>query len=228
LGEQAFILNRTAAALLLADGDKNAFESLRSTLPACLCLQNIAGFERLPQERLAYHLQDISSIAHKYDLSLEEQAGDISAIELFMRATQPCGEMDWRDKLRGSSLSIFFLSTLDRTPAFRMIFFDIAQGFGIPEAVIGIYIQPVVQNHSCHIEFILPFDPNSQEEIERMRQFERQVVIRLMEAGAFFSRPYGSAGELVWAQNTANYQLLKTVKGIFDPRRVLQRNKWDL
>ena len=34
-------------------------KSLRSNLPAFICLQNIAGFERLPRERLAYHMQDI-------------------------------------------------------------------------------------------------------------------------------------------------------------------------
>jgi hypothetical protein len=49
-----------------------------------------------------------------------------------------------------------------------------------------------------------------------------------MEAGAFFSRPYGTAAELVWKQNPANYQLVKTIKGIFDPNRVLQNGKWNL
>ena len=105
---------------------------------------------------------------------------------------------------------------------------DTALGFGIPEVGIGTYLQPIVQNHACHVEFIVPFDPRSEIEIDRMRQLERQVVIRLMEVGAFFSRPYGSAAELVWTQNAANYKLQKTIKGIFDPRRVLQQGKWGL
>jgi FAD/FMN-containing dehydrogenase len=61
-----------------------------------------------------------------------------------------------------------------------------------------------------------------------MKVIERQAVLRLMQAGAFFSRPYGSAAEWVWAQNPANYQLLKKIKEIFDPHRVLQRGKWGL
>jgi hypothetical protein len=228
LGEQTFVLDRTAAAMLLANGDTNAFDRLRSAFPAYICLQNIAGFERLPQERLAYHLQDIGVFAQKFHLRLEERIGTVSAADLFARATQPCGEIDWRDTLRGNSLSIFFLSTLDRMPTLRKIFVNIALGFGIPEAEIGTYLQPIVQNHACQMEFMLPFDPSSEAEIGRMKQFERQVVIRLIEAGAFFSRPYGSAAELVWAQNPANYQLVKIVKGIFDPKRVLQRDKWSL
>lgn len=228
LGEQTFILDRTAAALLLANGDTNAFGRLRSAFPGYLCLQAIAGFERLPRERLAAHLQDIGLFAQKFGLRLEEQMGTVSAADLFTRATQPCGEIDWQDTLRGSSLSIFFLSMLDRTPYLRKIFVNTATGFGLPEDEIGTYLQPIVQNHACQVEFMLPFDPRSEVEIDRMKQFERQAVIHLMEAGAFFSRPYGSAAELVWAQNPANYQLLKTVKGIFDPKRVLQHGKWGL
>jgi hypothetical protein len=228
LGEQTFILGRTAAAMLLANGNMNAFDSLRSAFPAFICLQNVAGFERLGQERLKYHLLDIGAFARKHSLCLEEWIGTTSATALFDRATTPCGEIDWRDTLRGSSLSIFFLSTLDRMPSFRKTFLESALEFGIPEAEIGIYIQPIVQNHACQMEFILPLDPRSDTEIDCMKQFERQVVLRLMEVGSFFSRPYGCAAELVWAQNPANYQLVKIVKGIFDPRRVLQRGKWGL
>ena len=228
LGEQTFILDRTAAAMLLANGNAKAFDSLRSANPTYLCLQNIAGFERLPQERLAYQLQDIGGFARQFDLRLEEQIGSVAAADLFARATQPCGEIDWRDILRGNSLSIFFLSTLDRMPALRKDLVDTVQESGIPEAETGTYIQPIVQNHACQMEFILPFDPGSETEIRRMKQIERQAVIRLMKSGAFFSRPYGSAAELVWGQNPANYQMVKIIKGLFDPRRVLQRGKWGL
>jgi len=228
LGEQTFVLDRTAAAMLLANGDPEAFGRICSAFPAYLCLLNVAGFERLPQERLAAHSQDIGLLAREFDLRLEDRIGTVSAADLFAIATQPCGEIDWRDQLRGNCLSIFFLSTLDRTPTFRKIFMDTALGFGIPEAEIGTYLQPLVQNHACQVELMLPWDPNSEAEVARVKQFERQAVIRLMEAGAFFSRPYGSAAELVWAQNPANYRLLKTIKGIFDPKRVLQRGKWGL
>jgi len=228
LGEQTFILDRTAAAMLLTNDDTNAFDRSRSALPAYICLQNIAGFERLPQERLTTHLQEIGAFARKFDLPLEERIGTVSAADLFARGTQPCGEIDWRDTLRGNSLSIFFLSTLDRMPTFRKIFVNTALEFGIPEVEIGTYVQPIVQNHSCQMEFMIPFDSSCEAEIECMKQIERQAVIQLMEAGAFFSRPYGSAAELVWAQNPANTQLVKTIKGIFDPKRVLQRGKWGL
>lgn len=228
LGEQTFILDRTAVALLMSGGRAEAFESIRSSLPAYICLQNVAGFERLPQERLSFHLKEIGQIARTNHLRLEERIGEVSADELFTRSTRPHGEMDWRDTLMGGSHSIFFISTLDRSPDFINSFTKINREFGIPATEFGTYIQPMVQNHACHIEFILPFDPGSESKIERIKEFEKQATIQLMEAGAFFSRPYGSAAELVWDQNPANYQLLKTVKGIFDPGRVLQMDKWGL
>jgi FAD/FMN-containing dehydrogenase len=226
LGEQSFILNRTAAALLMSGGDAGAFNAIRPSLPSYICLQTIAGFERLPRERLAYHKQDIERIARQTDLQLEVRIGMLSAAELFEKAAQPCGEMDWRDGLRGGCLSIFFQSTLDRTPALLKVFSEAADRFGMTEPEIGVYIQPMVQNHAVHMELIIPFEPGSVEEVESLRQTERQVTLQLMGSGAFFSRPYGPAAELVWAQNPGNTRLLRIIKGIFDPNQVLQRGKW--
>lgn len=228
LGEHTFILNRTAAALLLAGEDQHKLFRLWGDFPEYLLVQNIAGFERLPEERLAYHSKEILGFARQHGLQLAERVEGIPAQDLFSRAIHPCGEIDWRDRLLGSSLSIFFLSKLDRMPVFTRIFLNLVEENSVSAADIGIYIQPIVQNHACQIEFILPFNPESGAEIRRMKKVERQIVVKLMEAGAFFSRPYGTSADLVWQQNPANYTLLKQIKNIFDPNRVLQRGKWDL
>ncbi len=226
LGEQSFLLNRTAGALLMSGGNPRTFDEIRNSLPEFICLQNIAGFERLPQERLAYHKQDVECIARRANLRLEPRIGKLFAAELLNKATHPCGEMDWRDALRGGCLSMFFQSTLNRMPALLKVFKETAAGFGLGESEIGIYIQPMVQNHACHMELMIPFEPGSLEQVERLRQLDRQAVIRLIESGAFFSRPYGSAAELVWAQNPGNTRLVNIIKGIFDPNQVFQRGKW--
>jgi FAD/FMN-containing dehydrogenase len=226
LGEQGLALDRTAAAMLFANGSQDEFERIRRALPKYLYLQNIAGFERLPRERLDYHLAEIQALARQAGIALAEQVGPLTGAELLKRATQPCGPQDWRDCLHGGSISIFFLTTLDRAPAFRQLFETVVADHGLTDMDFGTYIQPVVQNHACHVEFILPFDPGSDGQIRRLKDLEEHVVQELMRAGAFFSRPYGSAARMVWAQNSANYQLVRTVKGIFDPNRILQRGKW--
>jgi len=223
LGERSFVLNNTATALLMSDGNTNTFDGIRNSLPEFICLQDIAGFERLPKERLAYHKQDIERIAHQNKLKLETSIGKLSAADLLNKATHPCGEADWRNSLSGSCFSIFFQSTLDRMPTFLKVFTEIAAEFGIAESEIGIYIQPMVQNHACHMELLIPCETA---QVEQFRKLEQQATIRLMESGAFFSRPYGSAAELVWTQNPNNTRLVRIIKGIFDPNQVLQRGKW--
>jgi FAD/FMN-containing dehydrogenase len=226
LGEQSFILNRTAAALLMSGESLQNFNDLRNSLPEFLCLQNIAGFERLPQERLNYHKNDIERIARQSNLRLEPVIGHLAADKLLDQATHSCGERDWRDSLRGGCLSILFQSTLNRMPYFLDVFTETAREFGIEDSEIGIYIQPMVQNHACHMEWMIPWEPDSFKQVEQLLNLEREATIRLMEAGAFFSRPYGPASDLVWSQNPSNTKLVNIIKRIFDPKLVLQRGKW--
>jgi len=226
LGEQAFLLNRIAAALLMCGGEARAFEAIRASLPEFMCLQNIAGFERLPKERLGFHKQDIARMASQSRLRLEPRLGGLSAAALLEQATSACGDVDWREALQGDCLSLAFQSTLDRMPALLEVFRESAMEVGVDEAEIGTYLQPMVQNHACHVELMIPFLAGSAEDARRMGRLERQATDRLLQAGAFFSRPYGAAGERVWERNPENTKLVRTIKGIFDPKQTLQRGKW--
>jgi FAD/FMN-containing dehydrogenase len=226
LGEHCCILNRTAASLLMSAGNIQAYREMRDALPSFVCFQNIAGFERLPAARLAYHKAEIEAIARQNNLRLVPQMGKLSSMALLEKATTSSGEMDWRDRLTGGCLAVFFQTTLDKTPGLLQLFKDSAAELPINEAEIGVYIQPMVQNHCCHMEFLLPYQPDDREQVDLLRRFEAQVTRRLMEAGAFFSRPYGAASQLAWAQNPGQTDLARTIKGIFDPHQVLQRGKW--
>jgi hypothetical protein len=228
LGEQSFILNRTAAAMLMTAQNSAGFEAARSSLPQYVCLQNIAGFERMPRKRAEYQRQDIESIAKKNKLSLTTSQGTMAAKALLETATRPCGDVDWRHRPKGHCLSMFFLTTLDRAPGLIETFMDMAGSHAIEKESVGLYIQPVVQNHACHVEIMCPFDPGAPRDVELMRKLEKEAVARLATGGAFFSRPYGSAGDVVFKQNPMNYEVLKKIKGIFDPNRVLNNGKWGL
>jgi len=228
LGEHAFILDRTAAAMLVSACNGASLDSLRAVLPRYVCLQNVAGFALLARARVKYQEKDIRDAARRHGLALTTALGPLAARDLLAAATRPCGEADWRHAWKGHCLSVFFLTTLDRVAGFEEIVYGLARDAGCDEASVGVYIQPVVQNHGCHVEFLIPFDPQSQGETERVRALEREAVARLARAGAFFSRPYGAAQEVAFQQNPLNLEILRKVKGIFDPRRVLNRGKWGL
>jgi len=198
LGEHSFVLNRTAAAMLMTAQDSRSFEAARSSLPQYVCLQNIAGFERMPRRRLEHQRQDIESIANKNKLGVTTSQGALTAKDLLETATRPSGEIDWRHRLKGHCLSVFFLTTLDRAPGLVDTFVNLAGDHAIEKESVGLYIQPVVQNHACHVELMCPFDPGAPRDVELMRRLEKESVMRLATGGAFFSRPYGSAGDVVF------------------------------
>jgi len=107
------------------------------------------------------------------------------------------------------------------------LFTDCANEHGVRKQEVGLYVQPVVQNHGCHIELMVPYGSHSSDARTRMARLEEDAVGRLLDAGAFFSRPYGTA-ERIFAKNPGNFALIRQVKSLFDPNRVLHRGKWGL
>lgn len=215
LGEHSFITNRAATAMLMGGNGIGPGD----LPPGYICLQNVAGFERLPRERVECQLADIGDIASGHGLTLEGSAGKLSARNLLEAATRPFGENDWRG---ADALSLFFLTTLDKCPRLIAVMEGLCRDRGVPAEGMGIYIQPIVQNHGCHLEFVLEGDAG------RMAGFEEEAVEALMEAGAFFSRPYGAAEKRAFAKNPLNLEVLKKIKRIFDPNGVLNPGRFGL
>lgn len=223
LGEHSFILDRNALAMLMTHESPNDFASLRESVKKFVCIQNIAGFERLPKERVEYQKADITETAQKNRIELGKTCGELPAEILLKKATTPCGNRNWRHSLKGHCLTIFFLSTLDKAPKFITSFEKLADKHTV---IFGTYIQPVVQNHACHIEFMVPFNPMNKSEVSQMKKLEEEAVNELSTEGAFFSRPYGGAERLPFRKNPLYAELLKKIKGIFDPNGVLNPDKF--
>jgi len=228
LGEHTFILNRLAAAMLMTCGDPASFDRVRDSLPEYICMQNIAGFERLPAERLEYQYEELKNMAGGNGLKLADSAGEIEAPALLKAARSPCGPRDWRHVVKGHCLSVFFLSLLNNSEKYIAVVRESARAFNIPDGQIGIYVQPVIQNHACHIEFMVPYNPGDAHEVENMSNYEADVTERLIKARAFFSRPYGKAAEMVFKNNPANTELIRVIKSLFDPGNILNPGKFHL
>lgn len=228
LGEHTFIVDRMAASMLMTRDDISAFEKTFRSLPRYVCMQNIAGFEQYPEERVAYQLIDIKQIAKNKGLDLANSLDSFTAAELLDRARMSAGETDWRQAMRGHCLSLFFITTLDKTQLFIDRFEKLVDKHKVEADRIGTYIQPVLQNHACQVEFMVPFDPSNEKEIAQMKQLEAESVGELIKSGAFFSRPYGSAEKAAFEKNKVSYEFLKTTKNLFDPNRILNPGKFGL
>jgi FAD/FMN-containing dehydrogenase len=228
LGEECFILDRVAAAMLLARADAERFAVLRQTLPAWLLLQNVAGFERLPAERLAYQTDDIMRHAAAAALQPSETLGDLSAHELLAAARNDASPSDWRRDLRGHCLSLTFQCTLDRSAPLIEIARTTGRALGLADEDVGIYLQPIVQNRFCEVELLMPYAADDEAAVARLQTFERESFAALAAAGAFFARPYGHAERAVFAHNPTNTDFLRRLKRIFDPANILTPGKFGL
>ena len=131
-------------------------------------------------------------------------------------AVQSSAADPWRLRYKGACHEIFFITNYERIPEF------ITEVKSKWSGEIGVYIQPLNQGTSYHLEFDLYYDPASSEDLSAITQQFLDISAELIAKGAFFNRPYRAWKEQVYNHNDSQTQTaLKKVKKIFDPNNVL-------
>ena len=102
---------------------------------------------------------------------------------------------------------------------------EAVEAAGYAAGGMGIYLQPVVQGTSCQVEFSLFFDPGDEAEVRIVRGLATSTIQPLMDAGAFFSRPFGEASRRIMNRDAASVEALKRFKAIVDPAGILNPGK---
>jgi FAD/FMN-containing dehydrogenase len=222
--DELLILNKWQLASLLGK-DACQIETLANTLPAWALLVGIAGRDRLPKERIAYQVADISEMAQKYGLQLTPAIPGASGVEVRDAVLNPCAGTYWKMTYKGACQEIFFLSTMERSAEFVQTMYSAAEALGYPTSQIGVYIQPVHQGASCHIEFDLPFNRNNPQELSRMQKLYVKASEDLLKQGAYYSRPYGIWANMAYNRDVQTTNVLRKIKGIFDPNNVMNPGK---
>jgi FAD/FMN-containing dehydrogenase len=228
IGNECFVLNRTALATLLAEDFKKEYEKLKNTLPPYTVVLVIAGAPRRPLERIAYEEEALQEIASELLFEPKKTVGGVAGLGETMiqllRSSQSESNY-WKTRYKGSTQDIFFLTTLDRVSSFQKQVFITATNHGYPADDIGIYIQPLERGRACHLEFSFPCDLSSLPEKEKMKKLIVELSEELINNGAFFSRPYGPWADMVYRKTVVYTNTLKEIKKIFDPRNILNPGK---
>jgi FAD/FMN-containing dehydrogenase len=94
-----------------------------------------------------------------------------------------------------------------------------------PADHMGTYLQPMVQGRGCHCEFTFFPQNGAATETARIEKLILDASQRLMQAGAFFSRPYGPWADMVYDACPEGVAALKQLKDIFDPNHILNPGK---
>jgi FAD/FMN-containing dehydrogenase len=222
--DELFLMNNTGLAGVLGDRPGQIKEK-QDRLPPWVVIIGIAGREELPEERVEFQEKDISEIARQSGVELVPELPGARGDRVLEVILRPSREPYWKLGYKGGCRDIFFVSTLERTPAFIDVMNSAAEALAYPAADIGVYLQPRHQGANCHCEFSLPYAPDDAKEVSRIEALFTGASKSLLDEGAFFTRPYGIWAEMAFSRDAQTTALLKGIKGIFDPNGVMNPGK---
>lgn len=222
--EECLVLDRHYLAAILASSPQE-YKKYAESLPRWTLFYNLAGFTYYPEEKIAYQKKALAEEAEKAGVVIDKSVSGVSADELSKLIQKPAKEPYWKLSRKGAVQDLFFQTTLNKIPHFLDIIREKAKQYNYPAIDMGIYVQPLVQGTSCHCEIALCYDPRNTEEASRIKTLYFEAGKALMDAGGFFSRPYGTLVGEVYRRDEATTAALKKVKGIFDPENIMNAGK---
>jgi len=222
--DELLVLNSANLASILGES-ADQVRVLREELPPWVLILGVAGRDRLPEDRVEFQVNDISDIAQQFGLRLSPALPGAREGQVLAALVNPATEPYWKLRYKGGGQDVFFLTTLNRTPEFLNAMYSLSQERGYSSSDIGVYIQPLMGGVCCHCEFSLPYSPDDQKEIAKVRSLVTEGSETLMNRGAFFSRPYGAWASMAYNRDAQTTITLKKIKGIFDPNNVMNPGK---
>jgi FAD/FMN-containing dehydrogenase len=225
IANECFILSAADLAALVSLDGEAGYAQLAADLPAYTLFYVVAGYDYFPEQRVKTYLTDITTLAMRLGVEPARAVGGLSARQVLKTVQQPSAEPYWKLRPRGACEEVFFLAVNDRVEGLVALMQDLAARAGYAPGDLGIYLQPIVQGASCHVGFDLFYDPESPKKAEQARDLSRTATKALLDAGAFFSRPYGESARDIMNRDAASLDVLKRLKKVFDPNNVMNPGK---
>ncbi|MDR1571154.1 MAG: FAD-binding oxidoreductase [Clostridiales Family XIII bacterium] len=222
--DEIFIMNRSQLASLLGK-TSGEIAVLKPLLPPWTVAVGVAGRELLPEERFEARSKDLTDIAQENGLDLRESIDSLDGDAVLREASSACVGTYWKDLWAGSSQSIFFVTQLERAPLFLKRVTELAESLSYPVGDIGVYIQPKHLGSAYHMEFTLPYDPDSARETRLAEELFDAASREIAGLGGYYSRPYGKWAGIQLNKDAQSLLALKRIQGIFDPNGIMNPGK---
>jgi len=213
-----FIVDALQLAMLMARPSDDVAE-LAEKLPAWTLFVTQSGTTLRPQQKLAWQMNDLNACALAQACAVHEALGGHSADELATRLRTPL-DGDYRDRVTGAHQELFFLQAFSGMPSIMAAKADCMRDNSLP---VGTYIQPMAQGTYCHVEFTLPHPP---ELLHKVAPFWQTLTSACAQAGAFFSRPYGTWRDLAFASDESVQTMLTAAKTLLDAKHTMNPNRF--
>lgn len=221
LGNDFVLLNKFALANVLGNNADTIDKLAERVAPWTLC-STIAGKRILPAEKVDYQLADLSDLAAKNGLSICAEL-PVATNETMINALHGLDQhISWKFRYADNCIDVFFLTTLTEVDRFVSIANEALSAAGGNAQKMAVYVQPSMQARYCHVEFVIPF---ANAEKQTAYHWYSSVTDALLEAGAFFSRPYGPIVDKIYQKAVGHARNMEKMKDLFDPKRVLNPGK---
>jgi FAD/FMN-containing dehydrogenase len=224
LGNELMVVNGPCLASLLGESAAEV-AALARELPNWIAMIGIGGRDILPEERVRSNTLDIADLAQSLGLELKSGLPGIAGDKALAKVMSPSASRYWKDTYKGASQDIFFTTTLDETPKFVARMQELAEEAGYPAGDIGVYIQPQNMGTCYHLEFTLPYDEADKAQRLAVEGLFTKASEAFSSMGAYYLRPHGIWARLQMNKDAASAQLLKKLKGIFDPNGIMNTGK---
>jgi hypothetical protein len=221
---ECFVLNNIDAAALMSR-NPDEFLTTRNSLPPWVLFFNMSAYNYFPEERMRGQTQDMIKNMQRIGLEPVKCLGRLTSDTFLKMAQQPSQDPYWKLRQKGGVEDIFCVTIYKKLNTLIKTMYETAAAAGFSSDNIGIYLQPMVQGVNCHCEFNLFYNPYNTDEVEQVAGLSASATRRLIDEGAFFSRPYGINAGMIMNRDHSTVNSLKKIKNITDPDGIMNPGK---
>ena len=198
----------------------NAILSTNKMYSPWTLVLGVSGHGMIADEELDYRVSDIRDIGFETNVDLQENFDSIRSSDIEGILNRSSRIPYWKLEVAGNCFEVMFTTTLDRAQEFYDMFCDVAKECDFPVNQIGAYVQPMNQGTNAHVGLDIYYRPD--EDTESAISLLAKGQRKLLDGGAYFSRPYGVITDAVFEKaSSMTVTAMKRVKAIFDPNNIL-------
>ncbi len=211
LADEHFMLNSVSLKAILSTNKMYS--------PWTLVL-GVSGHGMIADEELEYRVSDIRDIGSETHVDLQQNLDSIKSSDIEGILNRSSRVPYWKLEVAGNCFEVMFTTTLDRVQEFYELFLNVAKECDFPVNQIGAYVQPMNQGTNTHVGLDIFYRPD--EDTESAISLLAKGQRKLLDEGAYFSRPYGVITDAVFEKaSPITVTAMKRVKAIFDPKNIL-------
>jgi FAD/FMN-containing dehydrogenase len=209
-----------------SQAQRQRFEALRQALPPWTLVVTIPAWARHPEEKVQYQELDLRDLAAEAGFEVKPAVGGIVGLSRIIEEEMIAPwRMQKRFGYKGSCHGLMFHAIGSAVPKIQDALSQVAAKHRYSAGEIGIYVQPVERARSFYCVFDLYCDPSNSGDVQRVKALFEEASEAVVNAGAFFDRPYGVWAQIMYQRDAAYAEYLRKFKAQLDPNNIMNPGK---